>query len=86
MSFSVLLRSAALRQQAVRARSLHTTAPIRADHGHYHVRSVFFKLISALTRYIPAFALPIAWRTKSCFRTQAFSLHGQRIFYPIPRS
>ncbi|KAF8221728.1 hypothetical protein L208DRAFT_1326336 [Tricholoma matsutake] len=35
MSLSILLRSA-LRQQAIRARSLHTTAPIRADHGHYH--------------------------------------------------
>ena len=39
MSLSVLVRSAAIRQQALRARSLHTTVPIRADHGHYHVRS-----------------------------------------------
>ncbi|KAF5387884.1 hypothetical protein D9615_000335 [Tricholomella constricta] len=37
MSMSILARSSVLRQQALaRARSFHTTAPARSDHGHYH--------------------------------------------------
>ncbi|KAF5363663.1 hypothetical protein D9756_000707 [Leucocoprinus leucothites] len=35
MSLTVLSRTSA-RQFAARARSLHTTAPVRDAHGHYH--------------------------------------------------
>lgn len=45
MSLSILARSPAFRQQALlRARSLHTTSPVRSAHGHYHVHNIYVSL------------------------------------------
>ncbi|KIM46274.1 hypothetical protein M413DRAFT_441358 [Hebeloma cylindrosporum] len=36
MSLSLLARSTALRQQAIRARAFHASGPARSVHGDYH--------------------------------------------------
>lgn len=38
MALSLIARTSA-RQAFTRGRSLHTTAPLRDAHGHYHVRT-----------------------------------------------
>ncbi|KXN83706.1 hypothetical protein AN958_00847 [Leucoagaricus sp. SymC.cos] len=79
MSLSLLTRSSA-RQLVTRARSLHTTTPIRDAHGHYHVGfgSVFavYAILTTFPQHLP-FDLPTA-QNKGVFglKVTAYLLTG----------
>lgn len=84
MSFSVLARSPALRQQAiVRARAFHASGPTRSAHGDYHVCSCF-PLYFPRTNLSAAFAIRLAGEQKTLFRPQGFCLPHPRIFSTFP--
>ena len=59
MSLTLLTRALA-RQSIARTRALHTTSPVRDDHGHYHVCIVFLlalRVVLTLSQHLP-FDLP----------------------------